>query len=284
MHASYAKDSELFLRTINLIDSVFPGAKRMIMKGQEFGANWQAASIPFLIERNNELIAHLSIVPIDIEINHVHYQTAALHAICVKPKFRGQGHFTSLMQEALEYIQTHFDSTCLFTETPTLYQPFGYHVVQQYDFVVKNTEMITAKNGLRPLYLEQPEDLRLFKRLLRERIIHNPQFNVNHETLYILNSLDMKFYYIEHLDAVIVYKGHHTFYIQDIISRMPVALSEILKALPKNRHEYVLQFYSSTCIDLPYQTIRSKNKGVFMACSRFTMPEGKFRWSEMARC
>lgn len=283
MQTSYAKDGELFSRTLNLIDSIFPGAKRMIARGQELGANWQTASIPFLIEKNNQLIAHLGIVPITIRMNHVTHQTAALHAICVKPNFRGQGHFKALMHEALEYLQTHFDSTILFTENPALYQPFGYHVVPQYDFVVEHHD-VAAPDDLRPLYLEQPQDLRLFKQLLRERTAHNPLYDIKHETLYLLNSLDMKFFYAKYLDAIIVYKGHHTLYIQDIICRTPIGLSEILKVLPQKTHECILQFYSTTCMDLPYQVVPSKSKGVFMACSRFIMPDTAFRWSEMARC
>lgn len=283
MQASYAKDSELFSRTVNLVDSIFPGAKRMITQGQEFGADWQTATIPFLIEKNNELIAHLGMVPISIDVNGAQHHTAALHAICVKPKFRGQGHFQALMQEALSLIQTHFDSTFLFTENPALYQPFGYHAISQYDFVIEH-DYVADPNGLRPLYLEQPEDLRLFKRLLRERTTLNPQYDVKHETLYILNSLDMKLYYAKYLDAIIICKGHHTLYIQDIICRAPLPLTEVLKVLPKKNRECVLQFYSKSSMDLTYQVIPSKSKGVFMACSRFMMPDTPFRWSEMARC
>lgn len=280
-----ATDGILFDRCVKLIDEVFPGAKEMIAQGKALRADWQTASIPFGIEKNGQLIAHIGIVPITLGNTQKTQRLAALHGICVKEAYRGQGYFKQLMEQALAYIQNHFDASLLFTDTCELYQPFGYQRCPQVDFVVKTSGIdSTWSCKLRRLYLQDPVDLALFERLYQHRIALPSTTAINHRTLYLLNSLDMKLYYAKDLDAIIVYKAHKKLYIQDVIGSSPFTLPEIINAIPEKHSEVILQFHPNELFDCSYEIVPAKTKGHLMVCERFIMPNTPFRWSEMARC
>lgn len=281
MQISNAKDSD-FERRVLLIDQVFPGAQNMIAQGRELGTDWKDASIPFVIEKKGDLIAHLGIVPLTLSFANQTKRVAALHAICVKKEYRRQGYFKQLMHDALDYIQLHFDSSILFTYDPHFYQPFGFNIVPQYDFSVM-VHSDGKSNDLRPLYLQSPDDLALLKRLYAKRVDLFNTFTLQHETLFIINSLDMKLFYSKKLDAILIFKGHNFRYLQDIISSALITLQDVVNALPKC-DELILQFCPGEFLNLPYQVIPAKTKGEFMANANFTPPCDPFRWNEMNRC
>jgi len=282
MQTHNAKDSVSFERCVNLINQVFPGAKSMIDQGTELGANWSDAYIPFVIEKKGTLVAHLGIVPLTLQYRQQTKCVAALHAICVKKEYRRQGNFKQLMQEAQSYIQANFDASILFTDDHHFYQPFGYKILPQYDFMVAVNQETTTSN-LRPLYLQNSSDLALLKRLYAKRIDLFDTFYIQHETLFILNSLDMKLFYSKTLDTILVFKGHNFRYLQDIISSTPITLQEVVAVLP-SCSELILQFCPGEFLNLPYQVVPAKTKGTFMASARFLQPGIPFRWNEMARC
>lgn len=284
MQIDYAKDGITFERAIKLIDHVFPGAKDMVAQGKELGAFWEEASQPFLIEKNNQFIAHLGVVPIDITLANKPQHLAILHGVCVQPKYRGQGYFKQLMKEALPYLHKNFDASLLFTDNPELYIPFGYQICPQYDFLVPITRTASDNPALRPLYLQQPEDLALFNRLYKNRIPLTVDFDISHRILYLFNSLEMKLFYAKTLDAIIVCKAHKKLYLQDILSSHELSFNEIVSVLPHSYNEVILQFYPGKWLDISYETLPAKTKGVLMACSHFSANETTFRWNEMARC
>ncbi len=281
MQTPNAKDRD-FERRVLLINQVFPGAKNMINEGRELGANWQDASIPFVVEKKGNLIAHLGIVPLTLAFANQTKRVAALHAICVKKEYRRQGYFKQLMHDALDYIQLHFDSSILFTDDPHFYQPFGFKIAPQYDFAV----MVNSdgkQSDLRPLYLQNHEDLGLLKRLYAKRLDLFNTIWLQHETLFLLNSLDMKLFYSKKLETILVFKGHNFRYLQDIISSKAITLQDIVNVLPQC-DELILQFNPGEFLTLPYQVVSAKTKGQFMASKTFELPVKPFRWNEMARC
>ncbi len=285
MHNKHATDGVLFERCVNLINEVFPGAKDMITEGKTLGADWQTASIPFVIEKNGHLIAHLGIVPLTFHHAQKNLHVAALHGICVKEAYRGQGYFKQLMMEALAYIQSHFDASLLFTDTCELYRPFGYQDCPQVDFLIKTPEIAAATSStLRRLCLQDPADLALFDRLHQHRVELAGSASIRHRTLYLLNSLDMKLFYAKNIDAIIVYKAHKKLYIQDVMCSHPFTLPDILNALPEKYPEVILQFNPTELFDSCYETIPAKTQGNLMICERFVIPHTPFRFSEMARC
>lgn len=285
MQVDYAKDSALFNRAVELIDEVFPGAKKMIAYGNALGARWSEASIPFIFEKQNNIIAHLGIVPITLQLPNTTLKVAALHGICVKEAYRRQGYFRLLMAEALAYIQENFDSSILFTHDPHYYQDFGYQVLPQDDFAITIDHEGSQSTDLRRLYLEQPEDLALFKRLYSDNKANSAALRVNHEILFILNSQDMKLYYSKKLDAIIAYKHNKKLYIQEVISASPLSFNDVLAALPEKCNEIILQFYpNKDFLDLPFQLIPAKTDGHCMVLESFPEPRSPFRWNEMARC
>ena len=82
----------LFERCISFIDSVFPGCKELAYKGMKYNASWAKigvtakASTPFITEQNNEIVAHLGLIPLDLIVESEKRRVAEFHGICVKPE------------------------------------------------------------------------------------------------------------------------------------------------------------------------------------------------------
>src|ERR1700730_3744815 len=165
MLANYVADPTLFERCITLIDSIFPGIKSTAMRGIHYNACWDKVSVPFIIEHQGEIIAHLGVIPFDLMLNEKMRHVAAIHGICVKESFRGKGLFKQLMQEALKYIANNFDAAILFTDKPDLYKPYHFSVLPEYDFILNLPDIHKIDSDLRILSLENANDLKVIQDL-----------------------------------------------------------------------------------------------------------------------
>jgi len=286
MLANYAVDPTLFARCIDLIDSIFPGIKKIAITGMKYHACWDKNSSPFIIEEKGEIIAHLGIIPLDIILNRKSIRVAALHGICVKESFRGKGLFKQLMQEALIYIENNFDASLLFTDQPDLYKRYNFTVLPEYDFVVNADDSVKVKTDLRTLSLDNPDDFKIIHRLLSDHLpLSNQMSVINETTIFILDTLDKKIYFSPYLNALIIYEVMlDTLYIKDILSQKKYKLNEMISLIPENFNKVVLQFCPDKFNDQTYTPALSKPECSIMVSENFRF-EGKFfRYPETYRC
>ena len=147
MISNYSDNPDLFGRCIHLINEVFPGCKEFALNGMKHKASWSRISTPFIVEDQGEIIAHAGVWPMIIMLNETIHLTAAIHGVCVKQGHRGKGYFKQLMQEVMEYVDNHFDSSLLFTTKPYLYQNYPYKIMlPEYDFVVSEKIRLRSKS------------------------------------------------------------------------------------------------------------------------------------------
>lgn len=285
MIADYAKDSMLYEECLTLIDSCFPGIKALADQGRSHQACWDDSSIPFIAREGSELVAHLGLLPFNLVIQGKPYYAAAIHGICTKEKCRRKGHFKNLMQEALKYIQQNFDFSFLFTDQPYLYEQFGFMVLAEYDFPYH----FTAKHHggkIRKIDLDEPNDLNLLQKLYFNRVPISNCFGIVKETtIATLNALHEPVYYIEAIEALIVYQIiNNVLYLKDIITSKPCELDLVLSSIPDEFSKVVLQFSPDNFLKGPFESIIATPECCFMISKDFEIPCSSFRFPEPQRC
>lgn len=290
MIADYNKDPNLFEKCITFINTIFPGANEFALKGMHYGASWPETSIPFIIEKNDEMIAHAGVLPLTVILNGKQHQTAAIHAVAVSPVHRGKGYFKQLMQEVMEYVEKNFESSFLETAKPYLYKNYPYKIMlPEYDFVVKRDIKANPNNSdLRLLDLNNENDLTLLKRLLSNRVPLSNEFSVqgkNGNTLFVLNAMYGKIWYSERLNAVIVYQmNDETLFIKEIITEQ-LLMHEIIELIPEPFHKVVLQFCPDRFLnENEYEAVLAKPENCVMVSPTFKFDGKYFRYPEIYGC
>lgn len=141
-------------------------------------------------EVKNELIGHVGLIPFHLMVNCQPYTAAALHGICVHASCRRQGIFTALMREAMAYVQQHHDFAFLFADTASLYEPFGFKRVDEYDFELRDVSHHHAMSAIRKIDLANPVDLKLVQDIIARRLPISEQFGIVQErVIFILDTL-----------------------------------------------------------------------------------------------
>ncbi len=284
MIGDYFKDPRLFARCMYLIAEVFPGCKELALKSVKYGASWRKVSVPFVVEEKGEIIAHIGVLPIEIELNKKKHHTAAIHAVCVKKERRGEGYFKYLMKEVMDFIDNNFNSSILFTDKPYLYKNYPYKtMLPEYNFVFnKDVHSILheKKIDLRTLCLDNSDDLRLVYSMFATRVQLSNQISVlgkNRTTLFIMNTLYRKLHYSEELNALIVFDiVSNTLYIKEIVSPNNCDLASVLKSIPEIFGKIVFEFCPDKFLGKEdYTAILASPECCVMASKNFVF-EGKY--------
>lgn len=286
MLANYITDSTLFARCINLIDGIFPGIKNVAMTGIKYNACWDKISLPFIIEENGEIIAHIGVIPLDILLNQKKLRVAAIHGIGVKEESRGKGLFKQLIQETLIYIENNFDASLLFTDKPDLYKRYHFTVLPEYDFIINVDSIVKIESDLRILSLDNSYDLRIMQRLLSDHLpISNQMSLINETTIFVLDNLDKKIYFSKHLNILIIYEIiESNLHIKDIISQKRYKINDILALIPENFNKVTLQFCPDQFNDQTYTPILAHPECGIMVSENFNFNGKFFRYPEPYRC
>lgn len=286
MLVNYATDPTLFIRCINLIDSIFPGIKNVAITGIKYNACWDKISLPFIVEENGEIIAHVGIIPLEVMLNEKKRHVAAIHGICVKEVFRGRGLFKQLMREALKYIENNFDASLLFTDKPSLYKAYNFTILPEFDFMINSYDINKTDSDLRILSLDNADDLKITQDLLSDHLALSNQMSlINETTIFILDNLNKKIYFSDKLNAIIIYEiTNNTLYIKDILTRKQRCLSDFIALIPENYDKIILQFCPDKFSEHTYTSIPARPECGIMVSENFNFSGKYFRYPEPYRC
>ncbi len=224
-------------------------------------------------------------------MNGKEHHTASIHGVCVKPNHRGKGYFKELMQEAMEYVEEHFDSSILFTEKPYLYKNYPYKaMLPTYDFFINEQIKFKQKDAdLRILTLDNPNDLKIIHSLLSSRVPLSDQISItgkNGGMLFIFNTQHKKIHYSEKLNAAIIFEiKKDTLYIEEIISLKQYKISEILALIPKSFDKIVLQFCPDNFFfEKDYTAKLTGIECCVMVSDQFSFNSKYFRYPDLYCC
>lgn len=285
MIADYSKDPFLYEQCLTLIDSCFPGIKALANKGRTHNAYWDKSSIPFIVKQDQEVIAHLGLLPFHVLVESSPFNASAIHGICTKVEHRRKGHFKQLMLEALHYSEQHFDFSFLFTDQPDLYEPFGFKIIDEYDFEYDFPIQNKKQNNLRKLNLDNQQDLNLLQELYLNRLPHSNRFSIVKETVIsTLNALHEPVFYIESINTLIVYQiKDNTLFLKDVVFKKSPNLDAILKSIPEVFSKVVLQFCPDQFLT-HFKPIKATTECYMMISNDFDLGSSLFRYPEPQRC
>ncbi|MGE3319482.1 MAG: GNAT family N-acetyltransferase [Candidatus Berkiella sp.] len=290
MIADYNKDKSLFGNCIGFLDEIFPGCKEFALKGIQYGASWPNSSIPFIVEEQGKIVAHIGILPLTITLNNNTHQTAAIHAVGVNPSHRRKGYFKLLMKEVITYVKQNFESSFLMTQKPYLFKNYPYTIMlPEYDFLLKESGFSSKKGGLRELNLDHSDDFALLNKLLSERLSLSNQFSIlgkNAITLFILNSMHGKIGYSDRLNTMVLYQViGGALYLREIVSQNEQKLSDIIETIPESFNKVILQFCPDRFLnENEYTAILARPENCVMVSPEFKFNGKYFRYPEVYSC
>jgi predicted N-acetyltransferase YhbS len=132
------------------------------------GCRWDEISTPFVRLEDGRAIAHVGLLEIPLVVAGRERRVGGIHAVATHPERRRRGLYRSVMEEALAYAATRYETLVLTTEEPYLYEPFGFRTVAESRFFRSCDKHETAA-CMRLVDRENPSDLALLHRLLEER-------------------------------------------------------------------------------------------------------------------
>ncbi|MDI7864771.1 GNAT family N-acetyltransferase [Rhizobiaceae bacterium n13] len=185
-------------------------------------------------------IANLSAFSMPLMIDGGVVRAAGLQSGAVRPEYRGRGLFRELIRITLARCEAHgYEALVLYTDKPGLYEPHGFVTIPQQHFRGPPPPPLPrgAVRPMRPLRIDDPEDLALIKRVLAERTPVSSRFAVTAQSeMFLLNSYlvsGTRLAYLHQSDAVVAWRQSETrgFELLDIAGQQIPALATILAAL-----------------------------------------------------
>lgn len=117
------------------------------------------------------IAANICCNPLPLRVKGRDVLAGQLQGVATRPVYRRQGLFHDLMTRVLAFADTRYEFLLLYTETPALYQPFGFRLVVEHGFRGRFRPAGIDVTGLsiRSLSVVEPADISLIRRLFTGR-------------------------------------------------------------------------------------------------------------------
>ncbi len=161
--------------------------------------------------QDDKVIANVAAFSLPLLINGEKINAAGIQSVMTHPDFRRQGLMTQLLNKMIEEIDKQCECAFLFTETPELYKPFGFQIVQEYLMTIPHDKKNNKDSILRKLDFYNEEDRNLINEIIENgQRLSNMFSTINYRSSFYLKMYDLKWneklYYSKKLDAMIVYE------------------------------------------------------------------------------
>jgi len=230
-----------------LADLIFDTFSLDITLVDRFGGP-DPSSMPFgWFDESGRCVANFSAfdMPLMVEgkpLRAVGYQSGA-----VRCDYRGRGLYRDVMRRAFEWSESQgYASGLLLTETPALYEPYGFRCVPQWSFLV-NMPAKAIVAPARPVSIDTPTDAATIRALLDVRVPVSERFAVTgHAIEFMLNACfnsEVQLSYLPAFDVVVAWtRRDGRFRLLDIVGRVIPSLAEIGAAIDIEEAEVEVMF------------------------------------------
>ena len=223
-------------RVFELLETAFPGIGAHVEAAGALGLDWGEISTPFVKIEGDTVISHVGVLALPLIIEGKEVSAAGIHAVCTHPDYRKRGYYRAVMSEAVEWWEQRFETAVLFTDSPGLYEPFGFHVVPESYFVPDDIPPINPVRSasLRRLDWARQDDVALLRRLVRRRSPVSIRLGVaSEEAVFAFNAVNMPMWYARELDAIICFKQKgRTVRLFDVVANKLPTWAELADYLP----------------------------------------------------
>ena len=168
---------------------------------------WQDGFRAFSYLDGDTIAANVSSFPLPLMVAGKPVLAGGIQSVATRPAYRGRGLFKDLMARMIADGEPRFDCLLLYCETPALYRPFGFRVLQGQTFFGRLGP--AEATAARRLSLEQPDDVALIRRLFARRRAPSDHLGLGgHEVMFFLNALwyrDWRLDYLADDEALVVH-------------------------------------------------------------------------------
>ncbi|MBC1527874.1 GNAT family N-acetyltransferase [Listeria seeligeri] len=237
------KDNELYRKTFNdLAESTFDINFEEWYK-QGF---WNDKYVCYSYLDKNKVIANVSINKMDLIYQGNDYRALQIGTVMTHPDYRNQGLAQELINHVISKYEQDYDFFYLFANDTVLdfYPKFGFERVEESSFTVDATSLKKRNYKIKKLSPDDELDFQLISRIVSNRVPLSSILEVkNSEDLlmfYLLIALRDAIYYIEELDAIVLYEQEEEdLYVLDIISTKKLDIVEVLGFLANKKIETI---------------------------------------------
>lgn len=237
------KDNELYRKTFNdLAESTFDINFEEWYK-QGF---WNDKYVCYSYLDKNKVIANVSINKMDLIYQGNDYRALQIGTVMTHPDYRNQGLAQELINHVISKYEQDYDFFYLFANDTVLdfYPKFGFERVEESSFTVDATSLKKRNYKIKKLSPDDELDFQLISRIVSNRVPLSSILDVkNSEDLlmfYLLIALRDAIYYIEELDAIVLYEQEEEdLYVLDIISTKKLDIVEVLGFLTNKKIETI---------------------------------------------
>ncbi|MBF2643042.1 GNAT family N-acetyltransferase [Listeria seeligeri] len=237
------KDNELYRKTFNdLAESTFD------INFEEWYKHgfWNDKYVCYSYLDKNKVIANVSINKMDLIYQGNDYRALQIGTVMTHPDYRNQGLAQELINHVISKYEQDYDFFYLFANDTVLdfYPKFGFERVQESSFTVDATSLKKRNYKIKKLNPDDESDFQLISRIVSNRVPLSSILDVkNSEGLlmfYLLIALRDAIYYIEELDAIVLYEQEEEdLYVLDIISTKKLDIVEVLGFLANKKIETI---------------------------------------------
>jgi predicted N-acetyltransferase YhbS len=242
---AYADDPALLGRIFGLIDLAFPndGLPARERAARALGCRWDTLSTPFVRFEGERAVSHVGLLEIPLVLDGREQVVGGIHAVATHPERRRRGLYRSVMEEALAFADARYPTLVLTTEEPSLYQPFGFRVIDESRFVGRCAKPETPART-RLLDRARASDLALLHRLLEARAPVSLRYGVVRDrVVFGFNEAYSALRYAEDLDALLLYDVRETtLRLYDVVAREIPGLAEIAARVPEELTDVEVYF------------------------------------------
>ncbi|HBM3816804.1 TPA: GNAT family N-acetyltransferase [Listeria innocua] len=229
------KDNKMYRDSFNkLAESTFDiNFEEWFQKGF-----WNDKYICYSYLDKNEIIANVSINKMDLIYQGKDCKALQIGTVMTHPEYRGQGLMNQLLNHVITKYEHDYDFLYLFANDSVLdfYPKFGFERVEESSFTVDASSLKKKFSKIKKLNPVNKTDFQLIQRIVSERVPLSSTLDVkNSEDLlmfYLLIALKNDIYYIEEIDAIVLFEREETdLYVLDILSVKKLDVVEVLSYL-----------------------------------------------------
>lgn len=196
-------------------------------------------SMPFgWFDAEGELTANISAFALPFVLNGRTVHAAGLQSGAVRPPWRGRGLYRDVTVKALDWCeQQGFEAVILYTDKPSLYEPYGFHAIPLHRYEGAAPAPLTPAAPARPLLPTNADDLALLQSLLKGRSPVSTSLAVTvNAAMFLINTQldpDVRISFLEDKQAVIAWKIDEAgrFSLLDVVAAEMPSLAAILGGL-----------------------------------------------------
>lgn len=199
---------------------------------------WNDKYMCYSYLHNENVIANVSINKMELKYQGKEYQAIQIGTVMTHPNYRKQGLATKLINQVISKYEDQYDFFYLFANDSVLdfYPKFGFERVDESSFTIDATSLKKQFSKVKKLNPKNKMDFQLINRIVSNRMPLSTVLDVkNNEDLlmfYLLIALKDATYYVEELDAIVLFEQEETdLYVLDIISTKKLDIVDVLRYL-----------------------------------------------------